>query len=136
MTRRDFEHLVDEAVVRIPEYFRSQMQNLALVIEDEPSAELLTEMGIEAPDTLYGLYQGTPLPERDWSQGNTMPDRITLFRGPIEADGPDPEDIRAAIAETLIHEVGHYFGLSEAEIEEIEGRYWRGQRVDDRGHNG
>jgi len=103
------------------------MRNLALVIEDAPSEGLLAKMGIEPPDTLYGLYQGTPLTERDWSQDVLLPDRITLFQRPIEADGPDPDDIRATIAETLIHEVGHYFGLSEEAIEEIERRYWRGE---------
>ena len=130
MTRKEFERLVDEAVASIPADFRREMRNLALVIEDEPSAELLAEMEIEPPDTLYGLYQGTPLTEREWSQEALLPDRITLYRRPIEADGPDPDDIRAAIAETLIHEVGHYFGLSEEEIEEIEARYWRGD-IDD-----
>jgi len=126
MTRREFERLVDEAVASIPADFRREMRNLALVIEDEPSADLLAEMEIEPPDTLYGLYQGTPLTEREWSNETILPDRITLYRRTIEADGPDADDIRAAIAETLIHEIGHYFGLSEEEIEEIEERYWRG----------
>jgi predicted Zn-dependent protease with MMP-like domain len=131
VTRREFERLVDEAVASIPADFRREMRNLALVIEDAPSDDLLAEMGIDPPDTLYGLYQGTPLTERDWSQDVLMPDRITLFQWPIEADGPDPDEIRATIAETLIHEVGHYFGLSEEEIEEIEERYWRGHGAED-----
>ena len=131
MTRREFERLVDEAIAAVPADFRREMQNLALVIEDEPSAELLAEMEIEPPDTLYGLYQGTPLTEREWSHDSLMPDQITLFQRAIEGDGPDRDDIRAAIAETLIHEVGHYFGLSEEEIEEIEKRYWRGEGLED-----
>jgi predicted Zn-dependent protease with MMP-like domain len=126
MTAQEFERLVDEAVASIPAEFRREMRNLALVIEDEPSPALLAEMEIEPPDTLYGLYQGTPLTEREWSHDSVLPDRITLYRRTIEEDGPDPDDIRAAIAETLIHEIGHYFGLSEEEIEEIEARYWRG----------
>jgi len=73
------------------------------------------------------LYQGTPLPERTWPFGNQLPDRITLFQNPIEEDCEDDDDIRGVIGETLIHEVGHYFGLSEEEIEEIEERYWRGE---------
>ena len=126
MTRPEFERLVREAVGLIPRRFRREMQNLALVVEDEPSSELLDEMGIEPPDSLYGLYQGTPLPERSWAFGNTLPDRITLFQRTIEEDCEDEDEIRAVIGETLIHEVGHYFGLSEEEIEEIEERYWRG----------
>ena len=96
-----------------------------------PSAELLEEMEIEPPDSLYGLYQGTPLTERGWAQGNVLPDRITLYQKPIEEDSEDHEDAIVCIAETLIHEIGHYFGLSEEEIEEIEERYWRGEDMDD-----
>ena len=127
MTREKFEQLVVEAMALIPKRFRLEMKNIAVVVEDEPSAELLDEMEIEPPDSLYGLYQGTPLPERTWGYGNTLPDRVTLFRKPIEEDSEDDDEVRAVIGETLIHEVGHYFGLSEEEIEEIEERYWRGE---------
>jgi len=126
MTRAEFEQLVKEAITLIPQRFRSEMKNLALVVEHEPSPALLEEMEIEPPDSLYGLYQGTPLTERTWDFGNALPDRITLFQRPIEEDCEDEDEIRAVIGETLIHEVGHYFGLSEEEIEEIEERYWRG----------
>ncbi len=131
MTRHAFEKLVAEAVFLIPARFRREMKNLALVVEDEPDAELLAEMEIEPPDTLYGLYQGTPLPERTWAFGNQLPDRITIYQRPIEEDCDDEDDMRAVIGETLIHEVGHYFGLSEEEIEEIEERYWRGETLDE-----
>ena len=126
MTRSEFERLVREAVMLIPKRFRREISNLALVVEHEPGPELLEEMEIEPPDTLYGLYQGTPLTERTWAYGNTLPDRIVLFQRPIEEDCEDEDEIRAVIGETLIHEVGHYFGLSEEEIEAIEERYWRG----------
>jgi predicted Zn-dependent protease with MMP-like domain len=128
MNRRAFATLVEEAVGLIPERFQREMKNLALVVEDEPSPDLLEAMGIEPPDSLYGLYEGTPLTEREWSaSGTLLPDRITIFQRPIEEDCEDEEEIRAVIGETLIHEVGHYFGLSEEEIEEIEERYWRGE---------
>jgi predicted Zn-dependent protease with MMP-like domain len=129
MTRAEFERLVVEAVTLIPKRFRREMKNLALVVEEEPSPELLEEMEIELPDSLYGLYQGTPLPERTWGFGNALPDRITLFQRPIEEDCEDEDEIRAVIGETLIHEVGHYFGLSEEEIEAIEEKYWRGETL-------
>lgn len=126
MNRAAFEQLVAEAVTLIPARFRREMKNLALVVEEEPSPELLAEMEVEPPDSLYGLYQGTPLTERSWGWGNALPDRITIYQRPIEEDCDDEDEMRAVIGETLIHEVGHYFGLSEEEIEEIEERYWRG----------
>jgi predicted Zn-dependent protease with MMP-like domain len=131
MTRAQFERLVAEAVSLIPRRFRREMKNLALVVEEEPTAELLAEMEIEPPGSLYGLYHGTPLPERSWGFGNALPDRITIFQRPIEEDCADDDEIRAVIGETLIHEVGHYFGLSEEEIEAIEARYWRGEGSDE-----
>ena len=127
MQRKKFERLVADALASIPRRFRDAMTNLAIVVEDEPSDDLLAEMEIEPPDTLLGLYQGTPLTERRWDYGNTLPDRILLFQGPHERESEDEDDLVAAIGETLIHEVGHYFGLSEEEIEEIEERYWRGE---------
>jgi predicted Zn-dependent protease with MMP-like domain len=127
MNRQKFERLVAEAITLIPKRFRREMKNIAVVVEDEPSGELLEEMEIEPPDSLYGLYQGTPLPERTWGYGNTLPDRVTLYQKPIEEDCNNDDEVRAVIGETLIHEVGHYFGLSEEEIEEIEERYWRGE---------
>jgi len=133
LPRAEFERLVREAVGLIPRRFREEMRNLALVIESEPAPELLAEMEIEPPDSLYGLYQGTPLTERTWDFGNNLPDRITLYQLPIEEDCEDEDDIRDVIGETLIHEVGHYFGLSEAEIEDIEERYWRGEESEDDG---
>ena len=129
MTREQFQRLVIEAVALIPKRFRREMKNLALVVEDEPSAELLADMEIEPPDSLYGLYQGTPLPERTWAYGNNLPDRITIFQRPIEEECDDDDKVRAVIGETLIHEVGHYFGMSEEEIEDIEERYWRGETL-------
>jgi len=125
--RDTFEKLVADALASIPRRFRDAIANLVIVVEDRPSPELLAEMEIEPPDTLLGLYQGIPLTERRWDYGNALPDRILLFQRPIEDASEDEEDLVVAIGETLIHEIGHYFGLSEEEIEEIEERYWAGQ---------
>jgi predicted Zn-dependent protease with MMP-like domain len=124
--RKQFEGLVAEALASIPRRFKRAMQNIAIVVEDEPPAELLEEMEIEPPDTLLGLYQGTPLTERGWGHGNALPDRVLIFQGPHERDAEDEDDLVVAIGETLIHEIGHYFGMSEEQIEDIEERYWRG----------
>jgi len=127
MTRERFARFVQDALETIPRRFRDHLKNIAILVEDEPSAELLRDMDIDPPDTLFGLYHGTPLTSRPWDFGNALPDRITIYQGPIE-DACDTEDeVVATIGETLIHEVGHFFGLSEDELEEIEDRYWRGQ---------
>lgn len=125
MTRSQFEQHVADALQTIPARFRDAMQNLAIVIEDEPDDELLEELEADEDDTLFGLYTGVPLTERQWAQ-ETLPDRIILFQGPHEREAEDEDDLIASIGETLIHEIGHYFGLSEEEIEHIENEYWRG----------
>jgi predicted Zn-dependent protease with MMP-like domain len=127
MNKTRFTKLVEEALRDIPHRFRDAMKNVAVVVEDEPSPELLEEMEMGPGDTLFGLYQGIPLTERDSQYGNTLPDRISIYQKPIEEACDDDEDIRQCVAETVIHEFGHYFGLSEEEIEEIEERYWRGE---------
>jgi predicted Zn-dependent protease with MMP-like domain len=132
MKRDRFRDLVNRALETIPQDFRDALANVAIVIEDEPSPDQLEEVGIDPPDTLLGLYQGTPLTERHWAHGNTLPDKITLFQTPIEEASEDDADLVVAIGETLIHEIGHYFGLSEEEIEAIEEQYWRdGTEEDD-----
>lgn len=125
MDRDEFARLADEAVALIPRAFRDAMRNLAIVIEDHPSAALLADMEVEPPDTLYGLYSGTPITERRWDDGNGLPDKITLFQRPIEEDAESRDDARIIIAETLLHEVGHYFGLSEADLDVIEEEFWQ-----------
>jgi predicted Zn-dependent protease with MMP-like domain len=131
VNRDAFEDRVAEALRSIPRRFRDAMHNIAVVVEDEPSRELLREMEIEPPDTLLGLYQGTPLTERSWDYGNRLPDRILIFQGPHERDAENEDDLVVAIGETLIHEIGHYFGMSEEQIEDIEERYWHAQDEDE-----
>ena len=128
MTRERFEKLVEDALKEIPKRFRKEMRNVAVVVEDEPSAELLDEMEMEPDEVLFGLYQGTPLPERGATYGNTLPDRISIYQIPIEEACENDRAIKECVAETVIHEFGHYFGMSEEEIEEIEEKYWRGDR--------
>ena len=121
MNRARFEQLVEEALRGIPRRFRDAMENVAIVVEDEPPPHVLDDPDEE----LFGLYEGTPLPERGSSYGNTLPDRISIYQIPIEESCEDDEEIRRCVWETVIHEFGHYFGMTEAEIEEIEDKYWR-----------
>ena len=106
------------------------MKNLALVVEDEPSAGAARRRWRSSrPTRSTASTRARRCPSAPGRFGNTLPDRITLFQRPIEEDCEDEDEIRAVIGETLIHEVGHYFGLSEEEIEEIEERYWRGETL-------
>ena len=84
MNRGRFEQLVQEALTTIPRSFRRRMENLAVIVEDAPSADLLRELDIGPSDTLFGIYHGVPLPERSWDFGNRLPDQITIFQHPIE----------------------------------------------------
>ncbi len=128
MTRERFRVLVSEAIDTIPLRFAGAMTNIAIVVEDAATPEVLDELEMDPDDELFGLYQGTPLPERGWAFGNALPDRITLYQQTIEDFCEGDEDcIVMEIGDTLIHELGHYFGMTEDEIMEIEERYWRGE---------
>lgn len=131
MRRRQFEALVREALGVIPRDFRDRLQNVEVVVEDAPSPELLEEMEMAPGDTLFGLYQGTPLTERGWAHGNVLPDRIVIYQRPLEEACADEDEIFDEVCLTLIHEAGHYFGLSEEEIEAIEDEFWYGGAADD-----
>ena len=120
MTRRQFEAIVERALRRLPRPFREKLDNVAVVVEDWPDDETLDEMGIEPPDTWYGLYRGIDLPHRDSAYGNVLPDTVTIYQGPIEEDCVDAEDMAELIRDTVIHEIGHYFGLDDETMEQIE----------------
>jgi predicted Zn-dependent protease with MMP-like domain len=131
MTRAAFEALVREAMRAIPRQFRDRMKNIEIVIEDSPSPELLADMGYEPGETLFGLYHGTPLTERSWAHGNALPDRIVIYQRALEEECADEDELFEEVCLTLIHEAGHYFGLSEEEIEEAEEIWWNGAGEDE-----
>ena len=119
MRRWHFEKLVAEALDELPRRFRRHLRNIAVVVEIEPSQELLEDMGLWPHRTLLGLYQGVPLTARGFSYGNVLPDRITIFQKPIEAMCRTNEEIKEAVKDTVKHEIGHYFGLDDERIEEL-----------------
>lgn len=119
--RRAFERLVERALRKLPRRFRERLENVAVVVEDWADDDTLEEMGIEPPDTLYGLYRGTDLPRRDTSYAGALPDVITIYRGPIQEDCDSLEEMEVLVRDTVVHEVGHYFGLDDERLAEIEG---------------
>ena len=120
MTRVEFETVVARALQTLPRRFKTKMNNIAVVVEDWADPETLKEMEIEPPDTLYGLYRGVDLTHRDSSYGNVLPDTITIYQGPIEEDASDEHEMAELIRDVVIHEVGHYFGLDDEAMAEIE----------------
>lgn len=134
MTNKEFDELVADAFERIPEKFRLKVKNVALLVEDGPSQETLRENDVPEGETLLGLYHGIPATERGsgYGVGATLPDTITVYRKPVlaaaagEADadfdwGPPTERmkgrIRDMIRDTIWHEIAHYFGMDEYEVD-------------------
>lgn len=120
MTRRQFEALVEKSLRKLPKPFKDKVANIAVVVEDWVDDETLADMGIEPPDTLYGLYQGVDITHRDSTYGNVLPDVITIYQGPIEEDAADEEEMAEIVRETVMHELGHYFGLDDDTMHRIE----------------
>ncbi len=120
MTHNEFEALVEQALRTLPRRFKEKIANVAIVVEDWADDETLRELDIEPPDTLYGLYRGIDLTHRDTSYGNVLPDTIHIYQGPIEEDCADVEEMAELVRDTVIHEIGHYFGLDDDTMEDIE----------------
>jgi predicted Zn-dependent protease with MMP-like domain len=129
-----FDELVEEALESLPAQFAARMENVDVVVEPWPSQQVRREMGLERDETLLGLYRGVPQTERSTSYGVAtpfdmpMPDRIEIYREPIldEADATCPEGgdleetVRQVIRTTVLHEVGHHFGLSDDDLERVD----------------
>jgi predicted Zn-dependent protease with MMP-like domain len=120
MTRRQFEALVEKALRRLPKPFKDKIENIAVVVEDWADDETLKDLEIEPPDTLYGLYRGVDLTRRDSTYGNVLPDTITIYQGPIEEDCADEAEMAELVRDTVVHELGHYFGLDDETMERFE----------------
>jgi predicted Zn-dependent protease with MMP-like domain len=107
----DFEALIDDAVASLPDDLRSFMSNVAIVVEDEPPAGL----------PLLGLYQGIPLTRRTTAYAAVPPDRITIYRGPLERlTGGDPDRLREQVRRVVLHEIAHHFGISDERLRELD----------------
>ena len=111
MRDRDFEELVEQGLKEVPARFRRRLRNVVFVVEDEPPRP-----------GLLGLYQGRPLTTRSVSQPIAEPGRITIYQGPHERMARTAGELRRAVAETVWHEVGHYFGMDERQVRAAERR--------------
>lgn len=133
MTRTEFERLVERAIARVPREFLARVENLSFQVMDWADDETLAEVGFDDPRDLLGFYRGWPLTERGHQYGNCLPDVILIFQGAVEnyvAETGEP--IVRVIRETIIHELAHYFGFSEEEMDEIEA-LWAGGEGEGKG---
>jgi len=115
LSRPAFEKLVAEAIDGLPDRFAELLENVAVVVEEEPDPSVLDEMGMEEDEELMGLYLGVPLTERD-SQYQSLPDRVAIYRGPVLRCCGSRREIVREVRDTVVHELGHYFGLDDDEM--------------------
>jgi predicted Zn-dependent protease with MMP-like domain len=120
MAPEAFSRLVSTAYDLIPDQFRSRMENIAVIVEPEPSAYQLARSRVPRGSTLFGLYEGRPLTVRSVFDSFAMPDRITIFQGPHERAARSPEHLSRLVEDTVWHEVAHYFGMDEAQVRSAE----------------
>ena len=113
MSEEEFEREIDNALASLPDDLRDAVSNVEIVVEQEPPPG----------QPLLGLYQGIPLTRRGSWYGGVLPDKITIYRGPLERlYGDDPERLRSQIRHVVLHEIAHHFGISDERLEEL-GRY-------------
>ena len=119
LTRGEFEQLVAAALDDLPPFFHEKMSNVEVIIEPWPTRDDLRAAGVPFGQTLLGLYQGVPLTQRGAHYQLALPDRITIFQGPIEQAYQTPEGIHTGVRHTVIHELAHHFGISDARLHEL-----------------
>lgn len=120
MNSNELRKQVARVLDKLPKQFRQRLSNIEVVVEERPAEELLLAEGLDPRhDTLYGLYQGVPLPDRSEFYPPILPDKITIFSEPLLRDFADPEKLREQIRLTVLHEIAHYFGMDEEEIDKL-----------------
>jgi predicted Zn-dependent protease with MMP-like domain len=116
-----FEKLVDQGMKAIPKEFLKKLDNVEIVIEEEPTPEQLKKLRIRKGSFLFGLYEGVPQTKR-WHYGQVLPDKITIFKKPIERYAYSAEDVKEIVKNTVWHEIAHHFGMDERRVREAETR--------------
>ena len=120
MNKKDFEELVREGIRDIPEKFLRKLDNVAIVIEDEPTPAKKKKLNIHSGWTLLGLYEGVSQTRRGANYNAVLPDKITIFQKPIEKEARDEKDLKEIVRNTVWHEIAHHFGMSETQVRQAE----------------
>lgn len=111
----EFDALVEQALEGLPEQFAELLENVVVMVEEEPDPEDLEALGMEPDEELFGLYQGVPLDQRD-SFYTALPDRVLIYRGPILRACQSRREVIREVRDTVVHELGHHFGLEEEDM--------------------
>jgi len=119
MDRKRFEWLVAKALDALPEEFVARLENVTVVVEEQPSRCQLVRARLKHGQTLFGLYEGVPLTKRGGHYGLVVPDKITIFQRPIESAYRDDGDIAAEIQRVVQHEIAHHFGIGDARLKQL-----------------
>jgi predicted Zn-dependent protease with MMP-like domain len=119
ITAEEFENLVAVALDGLPEPFASKLDNVQVVVSDEPTPDELARARVPAGSTLYGLYQGIPQTQRNSAYTFVLPDKITIYRGPLVRASRDADDARRQVRTVVIHEIAHHFGISDERLDEL-----------------
>jgi predicted Zn-dependent protease with MMP-like domain len=123
---KQFEQIVASAIDNIPPKYAEHIKNLAFVVEDEPTPEQRTKLKLRPYQTLFGLYEGVPLTSRSGNYNLVLPDKITIFKNPIEHTSNNLEEVIKQVNNTVWHEVAHYYGLGHGRIDELENKHHKG----------
>jgi len=119
LNRTGFEKIVEEGIKAIPEKFLQKLNNVAIVVEDEPTTAQRKKLNLGQGRILFGLYEGVPQTKR-WHYGQVLPDKITIFKKPIERVARSEQEIKEIVKNTVWHEIAHHFGFSEKGIKLLE----------------
>jgi len=119
LSEKEFDEVVVQAIARIPEEIRRHLENIVITVQDEPDGEMLDEAGVPPGETLFGLYLGVPLTERSVIEPPLYPDMIYIFKGPLEETFSTREELIDEIEITVVHEVAHYLGMSDADLDRL-----------------
>src|SRR3989338_8235574 len=118
--KKDFEKSVKEGIRAIPEKFLRKLDNVAIVIEDEPTPAQKKKLNIRSSLVLLGLYEGVPKAKRGANYNAVLPDKITIFKKTIEEEARGEEDLKEIVKNTVWHEIAHHFGMSEVQVRQAE----------------
>lgn len=120
MSDKEFGEYVEAGIAAIPPLYQQRLKNVAFMVEDYPSEEQRVKLKLYPNETLFGLYEGVPLPNRNGAL-KLLPDKITIFKKPMEASANKTSDVKEQVRHTIWHEVAHYYGLDHARIHQLDG---------------